>query len=134
MTEEIKNPQWEMYLFVLDENLRYMPYLVGHKRFYVINIWTLTQKEDNKWYASPRVTSEITSRTLKEKLKTLVQNNNCGELRSYQVPIKDNPEIALSDPNLPLDVITKDCVISTGTEGNFIRLSAIEIKKIIEES
>lgn len=135
-TEEIKSPQWEMYLFVLDEKLKYTPYLVcqGHKRFYLINIWTLTKKEDNKWYASPRITSEITTRSLKQKLKALTETNKYEELRSYSVPIKDSPEIALSDPYLPLDVITNDCVISTGTDGSFIRPSKIELQKIIEEN
>lgn len=131
--ETIQNPQWEMYLFVLDESLKYTAYLVckGRKRFYKINIWTLTKKEGDKWYTSPRITSEITSRSLKQKLKALTEADRFGNYRSYRVPITGEMEISVNDPNLPLDVIMEDCVVNKGIDGNFTRIDKEELKKLI---
>lgn len=122
-------PEWEQFLFVLDEKLNYTPYLVckGKKKFYKVNIWTLTEKVD-KWYASPRITTQITSASANRKLSILASGKPCERERAYTVMFGDGV-MDLDDPNIPIGTLLSDCVVSDGEEA-FTRPTEEQIKKI----
>lgn len=127
--ERMPAPDWEQYLFVLDEKLHYTPYLVckSKKRFYTINVWTLTEKED-KWYASPRIMSQITSASARKKLTALAAGKPYRGEKAYAVTAGDGV-VDLDDPNIPLETVLADCVVHCDEE-SFMRPSNEQLEKI----
>lgn len=128
--ERLKAPEWKAYIFVLDRTLNFTPYIVSQGgKFYKVNIWTLAEQND-KWFASPRVTTQITSSTAKSMLTTLLNDGKYKDASAYIIPFSDKGILDLDDLNVPLETVLADCVMQGEEDNSFIRPSCELLAKI----